>query len=304
MNSIVNLNKKYSFTIDWEDFGQLYYKYYFDKVIEPSKNSIERQTYLILELLDCYKVKGTFFVLGMLAKYRPNLVRKIAQCGHEIALHGMHHEYMYQLNRNQAFADLNDSKKIVSDIIGSEIYGYRAPFFSLKKENLYLLDDLAKLDFEYDSSIFPLGNFASSFMGFSNEDKLYCLPSGLEIVELPLTTIDFSGKKIPISGGGYIRLLPKFIIKKIFNTRKNLGAIVYMHPYEFDPVKIRVDELFSDIQKNNLKLKNSILNFRWNLFRPSVVNKIEFILNSHQFETCKERSDKVKNETLCSTVLG
>jgi peptidoglycan/xylan/chitin deacetylase (PgdA/CDA1 family) len=133
----------------------------------------------------------------MLAKYRPKLVREIAMGGHEIALHGMYHEHMYRLNRKKAFDDLSDSKKIISDIVGSEIYGYRAPFFSLKKENLYLLDDLAKLDFEYDSSIFPQGNFRSNFVGFSNEDQLYTLPSGSKIGSIDGSIVLYNGLILP-----------------------------------------------------------------------------------------------------------
>ena len=130
----------FTLTIDWEDFGQLYCKYIDGTITPPNSKAIERQTHIILQMLDDANVKATFFILGMLAKYKTNLVKIIAAEGHEIALHGMHHESMFRLKPDQVKKDLSDSKKLISDIVSQPILGYRAPFFSILRDNLYVLD--------------------------------------------------------------------------------------------------------------------------------------------------------------------
>ena len=89
-------------SIDWEDFGQLYGKYHFNKITEPVNGAIERQTSIMLDMLEETNNKATFFILGMLAKYRPALVKQIAAKGHEIGVHGQNHTAMFSLSRDEA----------------------------------------------------------------------------------------------------------------------------------------------------------------------------------------------------------
>jgi polysaccharide deacetylase family protein (PEP-CTERM system associated) len=303
---VTTLNKKpnpFTFTIDWEDFGQLYYKYFFGDTLAPSPKTIDRQTNIILDLLNETNVKATFFVLGILAKHRPDLVRKIVDEGHEIALHGMNHDAMFKLTTKQAKADILYSKKLISDISGTELLGYRAPFFSIIEKNLYILEYLAELGFQYDSSIFPIKMSRYGIENFSHENKKYKLPNGGEIVELPLTTFKYANKHWPISGGGYIRAMPSLLLRSIFNSIKTKDTMIYMHPYEFDNEKLDIASNFSPTQRNQYKYKIKTQNFRWNLFQPTVVKKIKFILQHNSFSTCIEKSNYVKNNSLSSTIL-
>ncbi|MBC7873451.1 MAG: polysaccharide deacetylase family protein, partial [Ferruginibacter sp.] len=151
-------NKQHAFTlsIDWEDFGQLLGRDRSGVLTPPLPVTIDRQTGIMLDMLEETGKKATFFILGMLAQHRPDLVKKIAAAGHEIGLHGQHHINMRTLTRDQVYNDLNDSKKLVTEIIGSAVYGYRAPYFSVDESNLYVLEILAELGLVYDSSIFPI----------------------------------------------------------------------------------------------------------------------------------------------------
>src|SRR5687767_13225914 len=203
-------------SIDWEDFGQLFGKYHFNKITEPVHGAIERQTHIMLDMLDESDNKATFFILGMLAKYRQGLVKLIAERGHEIALHGQNHTAMYSLTPDEARQDIKESLETVSGITGTKIFGYRAPFFSVKESNLYLLEILSELGLEYDSSIFPKKMPRYGIRGFSDHDALYDLPNGKQIVELPLTVANYFNTKWAVSGGGYIRLMPKMLVNKIF----------------------------------------------------------------------------------------
>ncbi|MBL0145284.1 MAG: polysaccharide deacetylase family protein [Chitinophagaceae bacterium] len=292
-------------SIDWEDFGQLYGKYHYKDITEPVNGAIERQTDIILDLLDETGHKATFFVLGILAKYRPGLVKKIAAKGHEIALHGQNHEAMFSLSPQAAQKDLEDSLKIVSDITGDKIYGYRAPFFSVNETNLYVLEILAELGLTYDSSIFPIKMSRYGIEGFNQNDALYQLQNGMEIVELPLTISQYVKKKWPVSGGGYIRLMPKFLVNKVFADFKTNGkdSMIYMHPYEFDTNWINVSDNYpNDVTYS--KIKVFALNLRWNLFRNSVREKIKSLLQQHQFKTCLEKANYVKSNGNSTKLLG
>lgn len=286
-------------SIDWEDFGQLYGKYHYGKETAPVNGAIERQTKIILDLLDETGSKATFFVLGMLAKYRAPLVKEIAARGHEIALHGQNHEAMFTLSPQKAKEDITDSLHIAEDITGSKVHGYRAPFFSIIKENLYLLETLAEAGLLYDSSIFPLALSRYGISGFDKADKLYKLSNGMELVELPMTTGQFVRKDWPVSGGGYIRLMPPFMINKIFRNfaAAKTDTMIYMHPYEFDTQRIDVASNYPEDAKYQ-KAKVAALNFRWNIFRSSITDKLRTLLKEHDFKTCFEKAIFIKESTV------
>lgn len=292
-------------SIDWEDFGQLYGKYHYRDITPPVGAAIERQNQIMLDLLDETGNKATFFILGMLAKYKPELVKAIAARGHEIGIHGQNHEAMFNLTPDAAKKDLQESVKIVSDITGQKIHGYRAPFFSVNESNLYVLEILSDLGLTYDSSIFPIKMPRYGIKDFNEKDALYQLPNGKEIVELPLTISTYFGKKWPVSGGGYIRLMPKFLVTKVFKDfeKQNKDSMIYMHPYEFDSERIDVSSNYpADVNFSGLKV--FMLNLRWNLFRGSVTGKIRKLLLNHQFKTCLEKANYVKSNRNSPILLG
>ncbi len=292
-------------SIDWEDFGQLYGKYHFGKITNPVNGAIERQTDIMLNMLDETNNKATFFILGMLAKDRPHLVKKIAAKGHEIGIHGQNHTAMFNLTPDEAKKDLEESYKIVSNITGEKIHGYRAPFFSVLEKNLYVLEILTDLGLTYDSSIFPIKLSRYGIENFEQNDSLYLLPNGKQIVELPLTVAEYFNKKWPVSGGGYIRLMPKFLVNKVFNDFKTKGknSMIYMHPYEFDNQWIDVSSNYPPA-KNYSKYKVVVLNLRWNLFRDSIRDKIKSLLTNNQFKTCLEKANYVKSNGNSPKLLG
>ncbi|MCW5915818.1 MAG: polysaccharide deacetylase family protein [Ferruginibacter sp.] len=292
-------------SIDWEDFGQLLGIYHFNKETPPAGGAIERQTQIMLDLLDETGNKATFFILGMLAKYRKGLVKQIASRGHEIAIHGQNHIAMYTMSPKEAKKDLEECMSIVSDITGEKIYGYRAPYFSINETNLWLLEILAELGFEYDSSIFPKKMPRYGIDWFSSENALYDLPNGKQLVELPLTVVPYLGKRWPVSGGGYLRALPQPVINKVFRdlNKRNVDGMIYMHPYEFDDHPLDVRSNYPEGATYS-RLKVLALNLRWNLFRDSIRPKMRSLLNEHRFLTCLEKAKHVKTNGNSSELLG
>lgn len=296
---------KATLSIDWEDFGQLYGMYHYSKITEPNGSAIERQTVIMLDMMDEAEVKATFFILGMLAQYRPELIKQIQSRGHEIALHGMNHKPMFTLSKEETWKDLQQSHDMITQITGEKIYGYRAPFFSVIESNLYLLEMLTELGMEYDSSIFPVKMPRYGIAGFNDKDALYNLPNGKQLVELPLTVAHYFNKRWPVSGGGYIRLMPSWLVRKVFNdlSAKQLGSMLYMHPYEFDSKSISVATNYpADVKYSALKVL--ALNLRWNIFRKSIKNKITTLLQQHDFVTCKQKAQYVKENGISAKLLG
>lgn len=300
-------DKKSAFTlsIDWEDFGQLLGRDHTGVVTPPVPKTIDRQTDIILSMLDDAGKKATFFILGMLAQYRPDLVKKIAAEGHEIGLHGQHHINMRTLTREQAYQDLRDNQSLVTDIIGAPVYGYRAPYFSVDESNLYVLEILAELGMIYDSSIFPLKLKRYGIANFNQEDALYQLPNGKQIVELPLTVAPFRGKDVPIAGGGYMRALPKFFLSRMFEklNTANRDVMLYMHPYEFDTRRITCASNYPP-GMGHPKAKTFLINLRWNLFRDSIRGKLKPLLKKYEFITCLKKAEYVKSHSHSPGILG
>jgi polysaccharide deacetylase family protein (PEP-CTERM system associated) len=299
-------NNQHAFTlsIDWEDFGQLLCRDHYGMITPPLKD-IDRQTDIILSLLNETGKKATFFILGMLAEYRPDLVRKIANEGHEIGLHGQQHINMRKLNYQEALDDIQKAYKLVTDTTGTPVYGYRAPYFSIDESNLYVLEILADLGLIYDSSIFPIKLKRYGIANFPGQDALYQLSNGKQIVELPLTVAQTGNRKMPVAGGGYIRAFPQFYINKIFRrlNEKGKNIMLYMHPYEFDTQWIDCTANYpADISYS--KTKTFLINLRWNLFRNSIRNKIRGLLQKYEFVTCLKKAEYVKSHAHSPAILG
>jgi len=285
-------------SIDWEDFGQLIAQTMLGVQSTPH-SAIDRQTHIILDLLAETGQKATFFVLGMLAKDKPHLVKALAAAGHEIAIHGNNHKRLESLSPAEVRTDILDAKHLVEDLVGEPVYGYRAPCFSIAKRNNYVLDILSEHGFLYDSSIFPMRLPKYGYANFHPQDALYQLPSGGTLVELPLTVVSYMGRRWPVSGGGYFRALPKRAISAIFRhvARSSEQAhMIYMHPYEFDSQALHPTSNFPPGQSLAMPRKQ-FLRLRWNFRRTSIIESVKMLLMEHTFITCKERADHVTTTT-------
>ena len=224
-------------TIDVEDYFQVAA---FEKVIQPAQwhnysSRVERNTGKILELLDTYKVAATFFIVGWTAERFPSMVKEISHNGHEIACHSYCHQKIYNQTSAEFRQDTRKAKDILEDIAGRPITGYRAPTYSITKKSLWALDILEELGFKWDSSIFPI---LHDNYGIPDAPRfVYKLPDH-DLIEYPITTALFFGRKIPVAGGGYFRILPywftRMALKKI-NQQEKEPFIFYLHPWEVDP---------------------------------------------------------------------
>jgi polysaccharide deacetylase family protein (PEP-CTERM system associated) len=234
-----------AFSVDVEDY---FHVEAFSKDVDPQTwpsypSRVVDNTTRLLDLMDRYRVRGTFFVLGWVAQREPGLVREIAARGHEIACHSFWHRLVYRLTPDDFTDDTKRAKDAIETAAGRQIFGYRAPTFSITSRSLWGLDALARCGFTFDSSIFPIRHDHYGLAGSPRDPYAIRLPSaGRTIVEFPISTFHALGRDWPVAGGGYLRMLPMWYnragIDRILSGERPL--MVYVHPWEIDPDQPRI----------------------------------------------------------------
>jgi len=288
-----NLKCSYSsaFSVDVEDGLSLAMRDYFLKPM-PQTRRVEKNTFELLELLEQNDVKATFFTLGMVAEDYPNLIKEIAQNGHELAVHGYNHYRFFKMKPSQALEELTRAKDSLEQLSGVEIFGHRAPAFSISKNTPWAFDVIKQAGFSYDSSIMPI---SSSYHGWQNFPKevVNLQTSYGKLTEFPITLLDVFGKNIPVSGGSYLRLLPFWFLESAFSKiLKEQDNMLYIHPYELDREKYP-DYYFKELNKKDLKTK---LKLRSNFInRKKTFKKLEKLIEKFEFKTVKEIIDQKKD---------
>jgi polysaccharide deacetylase family protein (PEP-CTERM system associated) len=202
----------------------------------------EQSTQRLLRVFERAGIKATFFVLGWVAKRSPQLVREIHRAGHEIASHGMSHKLVFDQTPEEFASETYESKALLEDITGERVLGYRASTYSITRRSLWALDILHEAGFAYDSSIFPIRHDTYGIPDAPVTPGRISTPKGASILEFPMSTAPMLGLKIPVSGGGYFRLLPYWLTRRGLMTLNRLERpfIFYLHPWEVDPEQPRI----------------------------------------------------------------
>ncbi len=271
--------------IDFEDWfhPELIQKYISDNNNEPKViEGIDR----ILELLRTCDTKATFFVVGELLEFKPELLDMILENGHEIAFHTMKHDRIDKPNFKEKFEE--EIKKF-DELTDGKSKGFRAPSFSLNINSSWLIDVLEENDYVYDSSVVPA---KTSLYGIPNaEKKPYKISSKFlegnsndgKIIEFPMMVTKFLGKKIPAAGGFYLRTLPSRVIENAIKSyeEENLPGVFYIHSWELTPefmpkMKLsRKDHFvtFHNIDKAYSKMEDLLEKFQFTSFEKFIHNK-------------------------------
>ena len=211
-----------TFTLDLEDH----------RAPESTEERYPALTRRVLEFLRDRRVRGTFFVTGEIAERAPDLVREVADAGHEIGFHGWHHVPLPRLTPVQLRADAKRGKDLLEDVSGTPVIGFRAPLFSLVPESRWAVDVLAEVGFTYSSSVLPARN--PLFGDQAAPATAFRWPNGL--IELPCPVARVAGLGLPYLGGVYLRALPTPVAtaaRRLFGSTQTLW--IYCHPYDFDP---------------------------------------------------------------------
>jgi len=250
----------------------------------PSR--IEAQMDDLLQLLDETNVKATFFVLGQVARTRPDIVESIVRAGHEVACHGDKHEMIARLGPDGFRQDTADGKACLEDITGQAVTGYRAATFGLVRATAWAIDILAELGFAYDSSVQPVRHDRYGVPEAPVAAHVAIGPGGGRILELPPMTGRLVGRNIPLGGGGYFRLLPVVVFDRALRawSRRNQPAMLYLHPWEFD-----ADQPVVPVGRMN--------NFRHRVNLKRTTGKLRTLLIAHRFCTARNLLGELQAST-------
>jgi len=306
------MNRVNALSIDVEDYFQVSN---FSEVIRFSDWDkypcrVERNTLHVLNILSEFNVKATFFVLGWIAERYPELIENIHREGHEIASHGYCHQLISSQTREEFREDTRKTKRILEDITGVDVIGYRAPTYSITQESFWTFEILIEEGFKYDSSILPIRRYGygtpdiprfpfvinGSVLNVSNNsnslnersdrtirtDQLVNhspLTNDGNIIEFPISTIRLLANNLPIAGGGYFRLFPYQFIKwglKKINQKEKKPFIFYLHPWEFD------------VNQPRIKGVSNLSKFRHYINLDKTEDKLRRLLTDFRFSSVKD----------------
>lgn len=237
---------------------------------------------LLLDLFRSQGIRVTFFWLGWSAERHQQLVKKCQQEGHEIASHGYAHLLAYKVGRKKFREDIIKAKKLLEDITGEPVRGFRAPGFGIKDNTRWAFDIIKEAGYEYDSSVFPSSRGHGGLLQSPLEPHMIYTKAG-PLVELGMSMIEVMGRRISFFGGGYLRLAPAFLIQ--WGIRKLHAAgrplIVYVHPREVD--------------LDHPRLPLSLLRrFKSYVNLNKTMPKLELLCNSYSYMTMTELADHIK----------
>jgi len=233
---------------------------------------IECNVSRILEMFDEAQVKATFFTLGWVARRHGPLMRRIADAGHELASHGWDHARVFTMDRARFSDDIAKARATIEDAAGVAVTGYRAPSFSIDQRTPWAYMVLAEHGYSYSSSVAPV---AHDHYGWKEAPRFAFRPlPWSDLLEIPVTTAEFAGRRLAAGGGGFFRVLPyafsRWAIRQV-NRRDGRSAIFYFHPWEIDPDQPRVAGAplksrlrhYTNIDVMAAKLRQLITEFEW-----------------------------------------
>lgn len=248
---------------------------------------VVRNTHKILDMLDRADTKATFYFIGWIADAYPQLVREIADLGHEIGSHSYWHRLIYDLTPAEFRSDLRRSKQLLEDIIGGPIDAFRAPSFSITEKSLWALDILTEEGFTTDSSVFPIYHDRYGIHNAPTVVHKITTENG-ELLEFPPSVVKRLRFNLPVSGGGYFRLYPlKWTIKWLNEINENGEPFVfYFHPWEIDAEqpRLRAGSVIGRI-RHHLNLNRTEERFR------ALLSHFRFDTTSQALQCWQERQD-------------
>lgn len=225
----------------------------------------------LLDLFDRRGAKATFFCLGWVAERAPELIAEIAAAGHEIGSHGYDHRLLHDLGREGFRQELEQTNRILEQACGRRPVAFRACTWSVTAKTPWAIEELIRAGFQVDSSIYPVLHPDYGVTG-APSSPYRIETSGSQILEFPPLCWDFLGRRIPVGGGGYLRLFPLAMLRRGLRQQESRGApgCVYLHPWEVDPDQprqrlggLRGFRHYVNLRKTMAKLDRLLGDFRF-----------------------------------------
>lgn len=205
------------------------------------ESRVEANTDRILQIFADHGAKGTFFTLGCVADQHPGLIRRIVEAGHELASHGQSHYAVFDQTRDGFLEDVRRSRLTLEDAGGAPVRGYRAPSFSIDERSPWAYDMLAEAGYTYSSSSHPITH---DLYGDPNAPRHPYREPSVGMLEIPVTTLLWRGRRIPAAGGGFFRMFPLALARLTMARMRGEGVPpnFYLHPWEIDPGQPRIKD--------------------------------------------------------------
>ncbi len=260
-------------TVDVEDYFQVSA---FESHVDKTKWAdyecrVEANTDRILELFEARGVQATFFTLGWVAERYPDMMRRIVAGGHEVASHGWEHIRVNTQRPDDFFTDIDRTRKLLQDLTGQPVIGYRAASYSIGASEAWAWERLAEAGYQYSSSIVPIHH---DLYGIPDAPRFAFTPESADILEIPITTVPVAGRNLNCGGGGWFRLFPYTFSRWALNRVNSVDAqpgIFYFHPWEIDPDQPRPGGLglktrfrhYLNLDRTYGRLEQLLGEFRW-----------------------------------------
>ncbi len=251
----------------------------------PSR--VEKNFSKLLDLFSEEKVHVTCFFLGWIGEHFPHLVREAAARGHEVASHGYGHRLVYEQGRDDFYEDVRRARLLLEDIAGVRVTGYRAPGFSTTEQTPWFFGALAEAGYQYDSSVFPAARGHGGMRDGRREP--HRIGNGDGILEVPITVANCMGKPMCFFGGGYLRLFPYWLIRKMARQVLAEGrpVVFYIHPREIDPGHPRLPmnrkrqfKTYVNLETTEWKVRHVLRDFPVTTFQ-NVIKNYPQLVDSH-----------------------
>jgi polysaccharide deacetylase family protein (PEP-CTERM system associated) len=235
-------------TVDVEDWYHVNYQSWHPTVARPEPTRVDVNTRRILELCAENGIRGTFFILGCVARAHPGLVREVAEAGHEVACHSLEHDLVYASAPADFRRQVAEARSLLQDASGQPVLGFRAPSWSITRKALWALDELLAAGFRYDASLFPFENYLYGMRETPARPAWITTPSGAEIFEVPAPALRVGSLRVPHGGGFYLRILPLWAerIAMRIHRRRLEPTMLYVHPREVDELEIPMPLSFTE----------------------------------------------------------
>lgn len=253
----------------------------------------------VLDELEKHNLNATFFCVGKLAVYFPDVIRKIAAKGHEIGCHSDKHRWLDKMDESTLRNDTMDAINALEDISGQKVISYRAPAFSITEKNKWALGVLVECGIERDSSIFPNSRDFGGYPSFHVNTPCIIRWQGMSLREFPICMTSFVGKDIAFSGGGYFRVMPYGIIRHIMKGRDYNICYFHLRDLIHQKYKLSSRENYEKYFNEPGTLKNRVVRYLKNSAgRGDVFGKLTKLLCEESFVNLRIAEEQIHWETM------
>ncbi len=280
-------------SVDVEDYHDQLALDFQNRIVPPDEEAV-RATDRLLDLFSELDVRGTFFILGEIAEHFPDLVRRVAGQGHHLGVHGYYHHLVFRQTADEFRRSIDAARKRIEDVAGVPADAYRATAFSINASTPWALGILADLGFRYDSSVYPFKGRRYGDPTAPRAPYKRHLPDGRWLWEVPMSTVVKWGRRWPVCGGGYFRLMPLGITDRAVAglNAEGIGAVIYLHPYETE-LAPQINPLSGLSWRQWAHFR--FFNFHQQVGRAHTITKLRYLLGKYRFGTLRDAIAELEN---------